>query len=78
MRKRAPKIEIESQESGRSVAFTRYLATLPPAEAQRITDAEAAYLDRGANRRHAAARDFEESLHGVREDDPVPYKGFVV
>jgi hypothetical protein len=64
----------------RSDRFTYYLQTLPSEERTRIEAAERKYVEetRDATGRHASAeRDFDESMQGIKENDPGEYRGFV-
>lgn len=71
----------DSLAGKRSHTFTRYLETLPADERNRILDAERTYVNAvqaATSTQQAAAKAFTEGMLGVKEDEPKPYRGFVI
>lgn len=64
----------------RSLRLSAYLDKLPDSERRLIENAERAYLTKTwapHSFHRQAAQDFESSLRGIRENEPVGYRGFV-
>lgn len=71
---------IDPVVSTRSSQFAAYLETLPRDERQQIVTAERAFLSKAnsvAGRRQSVARDYARGMLGVKENEPVMYRGFV-
>jgi hypothetical protein len=71
---------IDPAVNARSSQFAAYLDTLPRDERRQIEAAERAFLARTSlvtNRRQSTAVDFAVGMLGVKENEPVDYRGFV-
>lgn len=66
--------------NSRSGQFAAYLETLPREERQRIVAAERVFVSRfnlGTSRQQSTARSYAGSMLGVKENEPVAYRGFL-
>jgi hypothetical protein len=72
---------IDPIASSRSAQFSAYLETLSRDERRLIEAAERAFVSKSSaptGARYAAAQDHAEGMLGVKENEPAPYRGFVV
>ena len=72
---------IDSIINSRSQEFTAYLDTLPPDERARIEAAERVYVVKTTSSNSAprsVLKDYNDSMLGIKENEPVEYRGFVV
>lgn len=83
MRKRHPwrlAQTLDGLAINRSFQLSAHLDKLPDSERRLIENAERVYLaqTRAPHSFHRqAAKDFDDSLRGIRENEPVGYRGFV-
>lgn len=74
-------LTIDPITSTRSNQFAVYLDTLQSAERHHIEAAERAFIRRAAlitSPQQSVANDYAKGMLGVKENEPAPYRGFIV